>query len=245
MADRGRQIPAAFPKLTVRGLQTRALRVPMRRPLGTSGGTITHAPLVLIDLETEEGVPGRAYLFAYSDLGARTLRQLLAGILEMVRGDAVAPVAIAKKLHGRFTLIGREGLPTIAMSGLDVALWDALGRATGLPLARLLGGELHPVAAYNSNALGLDAPEKVADEALELLAEGFHAIKLRLGRETLWDDLVATRAVRARILFFFQAEDGIRDVAVTGVQTCALPISEADIVLGIGRHEPLEVHGRL
>jgi len=199
MADRGRQIPAAFPKLTVRGLQTRALRVPMRRPLGTSGGTITHAPLVLIDLETEEGVPGRAYLFAYSDLGARTLRQLLAGILEMVRGDAVAPVAIAKKLHARFTLIGREGLPTIAMSGLDVALWDALGRATGLPLARLLGGELHPVAAYNSNALGLDAPEKVADEALELLAEGFHAIKLRLGRETLWDDLVATRAVRARI----------------------------------------------
>src|SRR5216684_2643834 len=162
MADRGRQIPAAFPKLTVRGLQTRALRVPMRRPLGTSGGTITHAPLVLIDLETEEGVPGRAYLFAYSDLGARTLRQLLAGILEMVRGDAVAPVAIAKKLHGRFTLIGREGLPTIAMSGLDVA-------------------------------------QKVADEALELLAEGFHAIKLRLGRETLWDDLVATRAVRARI----------------------------------------------
>src|SRR5712671_210909 len=199
MADRGRQIPAAFPKLTVRGLQTRALRVPMRRPLGTSGGAITHAPLILIDLETDQGVPGRAYLFAYSELGARTLRPLLAGILEMVRGDPVAPVAIAKKLHARFTLLGREGLPTIAMSGLDVALWDALARAAKLPLARLLGGEVHPVPAYNSNALGLDPPEKVADEALELLAEGFHAVKLRLGRKTLWDDLVATRAVRARI----------------------------------------------
>jgi mandelate racemase len=128
----------------------------MRRPLGTSGGTITAAPMVLIDLETEEGVPGHAYLFGYSDVGARTLRQLLSGISEMVRGDAVAPVAIAKKLHARFTLIGREGLPTIAMSGLDVALWDAVARATGLPLARLLGGELHPVPAYNSNALGLE-----------------------------------------------------------------------------------------
>jgi mandelate racemase len=85
------------------------------------------------------------------------------------------------------------------MSGLDMALWDALGRAAGLPLARLLGGEPHPVAAYNSNALGLDPPEKVADEALELLAEGFHAIKLRLGRKTLWEDIVATRAVRAKI----------------------------------------------
>ncbi|HYV65874.1 MAG TPA: hypothetical protein VE964_06505, partial [Myxococcales bacterium] len=144
-------------KLTIRGLRTRALRVPMRRPLSTSSGTIAAAPLVLLDLETEEGVPGRAYLFGYSELGARALRQLLAGIAEMVRGDAVAPVAVAKKLHSRFTLMGREGLPTIAASGLDVALWDALARATGLPLARLLGGELRPVPAYNSNALGLDA----------------------------------------------------------------------------------------
>src|SRR5439155_919054 len=139
MATAERRGPALAPaaKLTIRGVRTRALRVPMRRPLGTSGGTITTAPLVLVDLETEEGVPGRAYLFAYSELGARTLRQFLAGIADMVRGDAVAPVAIAKKLYGRFTLMGREGLPTIAMSGLDVALWDALGRATELPLARL------------------------------------------------------------------------------------------------------------
>src|SRR5262249_19190494 len=147
--------------------------VPMRRPLRTSGGTITTAPLVLIDLETEEGVQGRSYLFAYADLGARALRQLLAGVAEMVRGDAVAPVAVAKKLHARFTLIGREGLPTASISGLDVALWDALARAVGVPLARLLGGELHPVPAYNSNALGVDPPERLAEEAMELLAEGF------------------------------------------------------------------------
>ena len=198
-AERGDPVLSPQAKLTIRGLRTRAVRVPLRRPLGTSGGTIAHAPLVLIDLETEEGVPGRAYLFAYSDVGARALRQLLAGIVEMVRGEPVAPVAIAKRLHARFTLLGREGLPTIAMSGLDVALWDALARATALPLARLLGGELRPVPAYNSNALGLDPPEKVAEEAQELLAEGFRAVKLRLGRKTLWDDVVATRAVRAKI----------------------------------------------
>jgi mandelate racemase len=197
--ERRTPAPGLLPALTIRGLRTRAVRVPMRRPLGTSGGAITQAPLVLIDLETDEGVPGRSYLFAYSDVGARTLRQLLAGISEMVRGDAVAPAAIAQKLHARFTLLGREGLPMMAMSGLDVALWDALARVTGLPLARLLGGELHPVPAYNSNALGLDPPEKLAEEALELLAEGFHAIKLRLGRRTLWDDVLATRAIRARI----------------------------------------------
>src|SRR5438132_12117587 len=113
-AERRDPVPAPPAKLTIRALRTRAVRVPMRRPLATSGGTIAHAPLVLIDLESEEGVRGRAYLFAYSDLGARALRQLLAGILEMVRGDAVAHVAIAKELQPRFTLIGPEGLPTIA-----------------------------------------------------------------------------------------------------------------------------------
>src|SRR5437763_8617042 len=101
MATAERRDPVPPAKLTMGGLRTRAVRVPMRRPLGTSGGTITNAPLVLIDLETEEGAPGRAYLFAYSDHGARTLRQLLAGLLEMVRGDAVAPVTIAKKGHSR------------------------------------------------------------------------------------------------------------------------------------------------
>ena len=191
--------PAGVAALTIRGLRTRAVRAPMRRPLRTSGGTIEHAPLVLIDLETDEGVPGRAYLFAYSDVGARALREILAGIAEMVRDDPVAPVAIAKKLNARFTLPGREGFAAIAMGGVDVALWDALARAASLPLARLLGGELRPVPAYNSNGLGLDAPEKVANEALELLAEGFHAIKLRLGRKTLWDDVLAARAVRAKI----------------------------------------------
>jgi len=187
------------PALTIREIHARAVRVPMRRPLGTSGGTIAYAPLVLVDLETAEGVPGRAYVFAYSDLGARALPQLFAGIAEMVRGDAVAPVAVAKKLVARFTLLGREGLPTMAMAGLDVALWDALGRAAGLPLVRLLGGELAPVRAYNSNALGLGAPEKLADEAMELLAEGFHAVKLRLGRKSAAEDLRVARAVRARI----------------------------------------------
>src|SRR3989442_11912345 len=126
MATAERRDPVPSAKLTIRGLRTRAVRVPMRRPLGTSGGTITHAPLVLIDLETEQGVPGRAYLFAYSDLGARTLRQLLAGILEMVRGEAVAPGAMAKKLHSRVTPIGPDGLPPMALAGRGMDLLDRL-----------------------------------------------------------------------------------------------------------------------
>src|SRR2546428_5542141 len=100
MATAERRAPAP-PALTIRGLRTRAVRVPMRRPLGTSGGTITAAPLVLIDLETDDGVPGRAHLFAYSDLGARTIRPLLAGVFGVGPGGPGPPVAAREKAGAR------------------------------------------------------------------------------------------------------------------------------------------------
>jgi mandelate racemase len=171
----------------------------MRRPLGTSRGTITHAPLVLVDLETAEGVPGRSYIWAYSTAGAGQIAGLVAEVGEVVAGATAAPVPLLARLLAHFTLIGREGLPTMAISALDVACWDSLGRATGLPLVRLLGGEAQPVAAYNSMGLGLVGPERVAAEAVELLGEGFSAVKLRLGYPSAEGDLAAVRAVRRAI----------------------------------------------
>ena len=86
------------------------------------------------------------------------------------------------------------------MAGLDIALWDALAQAAGLPLAVLLGGTLAPVPAYNSNGLGLIPPERVAAEALELLGEGgFTALKVRVGRARAADDIAAVRRVRAAV----------------------------------------------
>ena len=80
-----------------------------------------------------------------------------------------------------------------------MAAWDALALSMDLPLATLLGSAPKPIAAYNSNGLGLIAPEEAADEAEQLLAEGFKAIKLRVGRQDPSADLAAVRAVRKRI----------------------------------------------
>ena len=87
----------------------------------------------------------------------------------------------------------------MALSALDVALWDALAISFGQPLAILLGARADPVPAYNSSGLGLMTPEAAADEAELLLARGFTAVKLRLGYATLDEDLAATRAVRRRV----------------------------------------------
>jgi mandelate racemase len=87
----------------------------------------------------------------------------------------------------------------MALAGLDVACWDALAVAAGLPLVSLLGGRVKSVPAYNSNGLGLMSPDACADEAEELLEGGFRAVKLRLGYPTLDEDLAAIRAVRRRL----------------------------------------------
>jgi mandelate racemase len=88
----------------------------------------------------------------------------------------------------------------IAVSGLNMAAWDALAKAANLPLAIFLGGSLGSVPAYNSNDLWLIDVAKLADEAVELAAEsGFTGLKLRLGRDRLKDDLNAIEAVRAAL----------------------------------------------
>jgi mandelate racemase len=88
----------------------------------------------------------------------------------------------------------------IAVSGLDMAAWDALARAAGVPLCVLLGGSVGAVKAYNSNGLWLQEPAKVAAEAIELRDEGgFTGLKLRLGRERLRDDLATIDAVRKSV----------------------------------------------
>ena len=167
--------------------------------LGTSAQAVREAPLLLVDLETEEGVTGHAYQFCYLPAAAPAITIFLDEVLRAVKGDAVAPAELWAKLDRRFKLIGVQGIVRAAMAMFDVACWDALARAAGKPLASFLGAIPRPVPAYNSCGLGLMEPAAVADEAEKLLAGGFRAIKLRLGYPTLQGDLAAARAVRARV----------------------------------------------
>jgi mandelate racemase len=187
------------PCLTVRSIRAVGVEVPMTYALGTSRAVITKAPLLLIDLDTEESVTGRSYLWSYMRGVMPAIAAMLKVVEETVKGEPLAPPELWDKLVQRFALIGVQGIVRMAMSGFDMAAWDAVAIARGVPLATLVGGKPEPVAAYNSCGLGLMAPDKVADEAEKLLAGGFRAVKLRLGYPTLQEDLAAVRAVRARI----------------------------------------------
>ena len=186
--------------LTVRAVTARPVVLKLKRPVIARIATITDWPLVLIDLETEEGVTGRSYLEPYLVNSLRYLVPALDDLGAMLKGRRVAPIELFDAARKSLHFIGYEGLSMIAASGLDMAAWDALAKAAELPLCVLLGGSVGPVKAYNSNGLWLRQSEAVAEEALELRDEGgFTGLKLRLGRERVSDDLATLDAVRRAV----------------------------------------------
>ena len=185
--------------LKINAITVRAVVAPMRRPLRTSTGAVSVAPLLLVDLKTDGGIVGRSYLFSISQNYLRPIASLVEAMAELLRGDAVAPFEIEKKLRARHTLLGVHNIVLFAMSAIDMCAWDALGQALGQPVARLLGGEPRPVLAYNSTGLGISNPRLLIKESEQLVLEGFSAVKLRLGRPTANADLEALRAVKKAI----------------------------------------------
>jgi mandelate racemase len=185
--------------LKISAIAVRAVVVPMRRPLQTSTGAVSVAPLLLVDLKTDGGIVGRCYLFSISKNHLRPIASLVEAMAGLLKRDAVAPFEIEKKLRARHTLLGVHNIVLFAMSAIDMCAWDALGQALGQPVARLLGGEPRPVQAYNSTGLGIQKIKDLMKESEQLVAEGFSAIKLRLGRAEAKADLEALRAVKKAI----------------------------------------------
>jgi len=191
--------PPAMTDLHISGVRVRFVKVPMRFPLGTSAAVVTAAPLLLVDLQTREGVVGRSYLFCYRDSGAKAIAEVLHEAVGLIIDHIVAPTKIAEFLARRYALLGVAGIVRMALAAIDIALWDAVAVAAQVPLARLLGAETAAVPAYNSDGLGLMPAQAAADEAVKLLEGGFRAVKLRLGHRDARIDLEVATAVRAAI----------------------------------------------
>ena len=186
--------------LTFRSVRARPVVLKLNRPIKARILTFTDWPAILIDLETEEGVTGRAYLEPYVIKAMRYLVPALEDLGELLKGWPVAPVELFEAGRKFYHAVGYEGLSMIAVSGIDMAAWDALARAANQPLCEVLGGSRGPVKAYNSGGLWLDTPEAVAAQALELRDEGgFTGLKMRLGRDRIADDVATVTAVREAV----------------------------------------------
>ena len=137
--------------LLIRDIRARAIVAPLARPVRTASGSVDVSPLILLDVLTEQGVTGSAYLFGYTPVTLRPLLSLIDEIKSDLIGKTVVPVARMQQLEQRYRLLGMQGLLGMVASTLDMAYWDALGKSVNKPVVALLGGEAKPVIAYRRN----------------------------------------------------------------------------------------------
>jgi mandelate racemase len=189
-----------FEAPTLSKLVARPVLLPLQRPVVAKIATISHWPLILIDMHTEEGITGRAYLEPYVPKSMNYLIPVLNDLGELFKGRKIAPVDMFDEARRSLHFVGYEGLAMIAVAGFDMVAWDVLARAADVPLCVLLGGTLGSVRSYNSNGLWLAPPAEVAAQAIQLRDEGgFNGLKLRMGRDRFAEDVDTLRAVREAV----------------------------------------------
>jgi mandelate racemase len=173
--------------------------VPLKFTLGTSAAIVKVVPLLLVDLLNEDGITGRAYAFCYRPSGAVAISAHLFEAVDLLKGKDTTPFDAAQILSRQFALLGVTGTVRMALSLLDMAMWDAIGQMRCVPLSSLLGSSPKPLRAYDSRGLGLMEPVRLAEQAKTLLESGLGAVKLRLGYPSLSEDMAALNAVRRSV----------------------------------------------
>ena len=187
---------AMFERLPSNPLRSEACRCRCSDPSSPRSDCFEDWPLILIDLHTEEGVVGRSYLEPYLKQSPRSIVPVIHDLVASDAGKPLAPLASFQANRRSLNLIGYEGITMIAVSGLDMAIWDALAKAAGMPLAVLLGGRGQRAGLQQQRPMA-DRRGEISKRSKELVAEGqFKGLKLRLGRDRLADDLAAIREVR-------------------------------------------------
>ena len=173
-------------------VRTALRRVPLRRPWGE---TVRDIGVIPVSVTTDDGMTGHGFSWTPS-IGATAVRALIDDDLApFLRGRTVTP-ELWQQSWEHVHEAGGGGVTTIALAGVDLALWDAAAKRRDLPLADLLGRHHDRQPAYGSG-VNLHYPlDELVQQAERWVAAGFTAVKVKIGRPDLADDLDRLAAVR-------------------------------------------------
>src|SRR5215813_12472300 len=190
------------PDMTIRDIRVTMLRMPWADDPWLKGAALGAARDILIcDVETSGGITGMGYLFLFRP-GMKSIAACLEEcIIPRVKGkDATAIEAIWKDLWTATMTYGRGGIATMAMSALDIALWDAVGKRADLPLHRLWGHVRSQLPAYGSGCFRGSGGDGMIAKALHYKGLGYKAIKMQVAHVgDLRTDLDNVRRMREAV----------------------------------------------
>lgn len=165
-------------------------------PGAVGGSGVTAVDTLIVDVEDENGVTGMGFSYGLKGGGpvVRAAADDLLARFVTGRAAAAAPMASWRTMHGALNRLGR-GAYYLAMSAIDVALWDLHAKQRGITLAEAMGGTPRAVPVYGSGGYGAaQAPEAAAEQARKHAGQGFPMVKLRVAGDG--SDLARIRAVR-------------------------------------------------
>jgi D-galactarolactone cycloisomerase len=185
--------------MRIKDVRTHVLEAELSEPFSWSLGWARTRTALLVEIETADGTIGWGESYGPARPNAavvEAMKPLLIG------ADALASEAIWERLYAAFRDHGQKGLPVQALSGVDIALWDLKGKHFGVAAHRLMGGPVRSeVQAYATGLYRREAGDPrtyLAEEAAGYAAQGFAAMKLKVGFGVA-DDAAVARAVRAAI----------------------------------------------
>jgi len=187
--------------MSIARLECGHYRIPLPVVLSDSThGDITHFEIVTVRLADADGAEGVGYTYTVGRGGAAIHSLIDRDLRDLVVGqDSTRVERLWQRMWWALHYAGRGGQTTSAISAIDVALWDLNAKRAGLPLWRMLGGHDPQVPCY-AGGIDLQFPlEKLIAQTDANLKKGFHAIKMKVGREKLSEDVERVGAMRAHL----------------------------------------------
>ena len=172
--------------------------IPPEGQVFSRSGVRNSRSTTLVQIETDEGVTG----FGSCSGNGALIETIIANVLKpLVLGmDPTNIDEIWEKAYfrGGAKEFGSRGVGVVALSGVDIALWDILGKVRGVPIYRLLGGKCRDKVPVYATALYPEEPANVAKKARAFAEQGFHGVKIKVGFD-LAQDIRIVRAVRQEL----------------------------------------------
>ncbi|MFC6734208.1 MULTISPECIES: mandelate racemase/muconate lactonizing enzyme family protein [unclassified Haladaptatus] len=180
----------------VAAVTTALYGVPNEEALADATQSFDELELVVVEVELEDGTEGLGFTYTIGEGGA-AIKTFVESTLEPVLvGGPAAPRVARDRCRAATTYVGREGISELAISAVDIALWDALGRRCDAPLYELIGGQRGRVPAYQTHGGWLHFEKaELVENAHETAERGFAGMKMKIGRGHA-ADAARIRAVR-------------------------------------------------
>jgi L-alanine-DL-glutamate epimerase-like enolase superfamily enzyme len=220
---RQREAAAASQDAKVVAVETRVVRKAFDKAQWNPRTRWAEKNVVLVLLQTDAGITGIGEAYCDAGVPASVATLIEKDFAPLVIGRSITDLgAIVASIRDTMIVSAKGGAAWAALSAIDIALWDALGKALGQPVCNLLGCERRRVYAYASAGLyGAGKTEaKLAEEMQGYVERGFRAVKIKVGGASLAEDVRRVAAVREAIgpdvrfmvdaLYALSASDAIR-----------------------------------